>query len=132
MSRCIVKLERFVVINAGDCAEQSAEQHGGAAHFSAHRIPPDSKGLEGDIERRDAAPEIKRAFNALGGALDIDVREFFKLSVIEKAVFIAVTIVADAAGKAERKALTVDQAVCAKAFPIKNIVCFRPGWRPLP
>ena len=114
----VVELERLVVIDAVDRAVEPAEQHDGVSHLRAHRRSSDRKGLEGDVECRDAAPEIKRAFNALGGALDVNVRELFELAVAEEAVFISVAVVADAAGKAERKALTVDHAICSEPLII--------------
>ena len=107
----VVKFERLIIIYAVNRAVEPAEEDGRVFHFCTHRFPLNSEGFEGDVQSGNATAEIEWAVNAFWGAFHIDVRELFKLAVVKKAVFVAVSVVADTAGKAEGKAFTVNQAV---------------------
>ena len=90
---------------------QPAENNGGAAQLCRHSLASYGERLEHNIQRRHSALVVIRSVVAVRRALDGDLRELFEFAVVEEAVFVSVTVVADAAREVERKPLAAEHAV---------------------
>ena len=112
----IIELERLVVVYSVDSAVQPSENHGGVSELCRHSFASDGERFEHDIERRHSALVVIRSVVAVRRALDGDLRELFEFAVVEEAVFVSVTVVADAAREVERKPLAAEHAVRREAL----------------
>ena len=107
----IIELQRLIVVDSVDCAVQPAENNGGAAQLCRHSLASYGERLERNVQRRHSALVVIRPVDSVLRSLNRNLREFFKLSVVEKAVLVSVAVVSDAACEVQREALAAENAV---------------------